>query len=318
MKKISIIFLLLFTLFSFQYVKAQDFTDLANKLAGKILLQVEENGEAWYVEPVTRKRFFLGRPDDAFQLMRNLGNGITNKDLEKIQIGLIKYADGDIDNDGLGDMFEDAIGTDKNNKDSDGDGFSDYDEISQGYNPMNTEIINIDQLFSKNHSGQIFLQTEKNGEAWYINPNDKKRYYLGRPDDAFQIMRNLGLGITNENLNNIIVGNLQIIPDTKEDISTSTAEAVIENAANAIRNGNINDILQYYNPEIHNAVKNAMKALDKEGKFYYGNILGSTKLKKDNNDIKIFSTTVYYMSWQKNHEIKLIKQTDGSWLIDNL
>jgi hypothetical protein len=48
------------------------------------------------------------------------------------------------------------------------------------------------------------LQVEKNGEAWYINPNDLKRYFLGRPTDAFNIMRTLGLGISNANFDNLI------------------------------------------------------------------------------------------------------------------
>ncbi|EKD78323.1 MAG: hypothetical protein ACD_41C00368G0007 [uncultured bacterium] len=45
--------------------------------------------------------------------------------------------------------------------------------------------------------GRIVLQVEEHGEAWYINPADHHRYYLGRPDDAFAIMKELGLGITN-------------------------------------------------------------------------------------------------------------------------
>jgi len=46
-------------------------------------------------------------------------------------------------------------------------------------------------------SGKILLQVESNGEGWYINPKNLKRYYLGRPDDAFRIMRELSLGISN-------------------------------------------------------------------------------------------------------------------------
>jgi len=59
---------------------------LASRLAGKILLQVEENGEAWYINPANQQRYFLGRPNDAFELMRKLGLGIANKDLEQIPI----------------------------------------------------------------------------------------------------------------------------------------------------------------------------------------------------------------------------------------
>jgi hypothetical protein len=50
-------------------------TALANRLAGRILLQVEEFGQAWYVEPVTKKRYFMGLPIDAFNLMRRFGSG---------------------------------------------------------------------------------------------------------------------------------------------------------------------------------------------------------------------------------------------------
>ena len=53
-------------------------------------------------------------------------------------------------------------------------------------------------------SGQILLQVETNGEAWYVNPNDSKRYFLSRPTDAFNIMRNLGLGISNDNFDSLI------------------------------------------------------------------------------------------------------------------
>jgi hypothetical protein len=52
-------------------------------------------------------------------------------------------------------------------------------------------------------SGKILLKVEGNGEAYYVNPVDLKMHYLGRPADAFALMRELGLGITNENLNKI-------------------------------------------------------------------------------------------------------------------
>jgi hypothetical protein len=43
-------------------------------------------------------------------------------------------------------------------------------------------------------SGYILLQTEKNGEAWYVYPQTGKRYFLGRPDDAFLLMKKFALG----------------------------------------------------------------------------------------------------------------------------
>ena len=46
-------------------------------------------------------------------------------------------------------------------------------------------------------AGKILLAVEGHGEAWYINPTDEKKYYLGRPADAFRIMRGLAIGISN-------------------------------------------------------------------------------------------------------------------------
>ena len=117
-------------------------TTLATRLKGKILLQVESNGEAWYVEPKTGERYYMANGDEAYKIMRNLGVGITNKDLEKMQ-------------------------NDKN--------------------------------FATKHSGKIFLQVESRGEAYYVDFSGNL-YYLKNGTEAFNIMRNLGLGITNKNL----------------------------------------------------------------------------------------------------------------------
>jgi hypothetical protein len=59
---------------------------LADRMAGKILLQVEESGEGWYVNPDNGKRYFMGKPKDAFQLMRDLGVGISNSNLDQIPV----------------------------------------------------------------------------------------------------------------------------------------------------------------------------------------------------------------------------------------
>lgn len=115
-------------------------------LSGRILLSVEQNGEAWYVYPPSGKRYFLGRPDDAFLIMRKLGLGIAESDFVKI--------------------------------------------------PSSNEETLASSPLAEQLSGRIVLEVEKNGEAWYINPVDRRKYYLGRPADAFAIMRQLGLGIS--------------------------------------------------------------------------------------------------------------------------
>ena len=53
-------------------------------LKGRILLQVQSRGEAWYVHPQTGQRSSLGRPADAFALMRAQGLGISEKDFARL------------------------------------------------------------------------------------------------------------------------------------------------------------------------------------------------------------------------------------------
>lgn len=57
---------------------------LANKLRGRIVLQVESRGEAWYIDPSKCHSIYLKDGDAAYQVMRYLGIGIKNTDLDKI------------------------------------------------------------------------------------------------------------------------------------------------------------------------------------------------------------------------------------------
>lgn len=168
-----------------------------NNLKGKIILKVEVNGEAFYINPISKKMHYLGRPNDAFNVMREQGVGINNNNLAKIPVSLTNLTGPDTDGDELPDDFEKAIGTNLNNIDSDGDGHNDYTELLHGYNPLGSGKLKYDLNFNKAQAGKILLQVENNGEAWYVNPADNKRYFLGRPADAFNVMRNLGLGISN-------------------------------------------------------------------------------------------------------------------------
>jgi len=52
---------------------------------------------------------------------------------------------------------------------------------------------------TQKNSGKILLQVESRGEAWYVNPKDLKKYSLGKPADAFAIIKKLGIGISNVN-----------------------------------------------------------------------------------------------------------------------
>lgn len=60
---------------------------LANRLKGTILLQVQQNGEAWYIYPKTCRRIYMKDGEAAYSIMRFLGLGITNQNLNLITAG---------------------------------------------------------------------------------------------------------------------------------------------------------------------------------------------------------------------------------------
>lgn len=215
-------------------------SSLSSNLKGRILLQVESKGEAWYINPDNEQRYSLGLPNDAFNLMRKLGVGITNDNLKKIKIANENLMGEDSDSDGLSDTIEDSIGTDKNSQDSDGDGYNDQAELINGYNPNGPGKISIDNNFAKKQAGKIFLQVESKGEAWYVNPLNNQRYYLGRPADAFAVMRSLGLGITNDNLAVITVNSDKQTDSNEVSISDSTS-----GSANVSESSDLNKLFEF-------------------------------------------------------------------------
>lgn len=48
--------------------------------------------------------------------------------------------------------------------------------------------------------GKILLRVEHKGEAWYVNPDNGQRYFMGSPTTAYNLMKSLGLGITDSDL----------------------------------------------------------------------------------------------------------------------
>jgi hypothetical protein len=122
-----------------------DSNALSKKMSGRILLQVQKDGRSWYVYPNDNRRYYMGRPLDAFNLMRKLSLGVNHKYITTY----------------------------------------------------------LDKTFPSAMSGKILLDVEDSGKAYYINPLNKKAYFLDRPKDAFRVMRELGLGITNEMIDKI-------------------------------------------------------------------------------------------------------------------
>jgi hypothetical protein len=182
----------------------------AGKLAGRILLQVESRGEAWYVDGTSGQRYYLKDGRSAYEALRRFGTGVTSADLAKIPIGIeSRAATTDADGDGLDDKLEEAIGTDPGRADTDGDGYADGTEVKSGYNPRGAGKLATNSALVGKLKGKILLQVEGRGQAWYVNPADGKRYYLKDGSAAYQIMKYLSLGATNDTLAKIPVGELK-------------------------------------------------------------------------------------------------------------
>lgn len=58
-----------------------------SRVKGYILLQAEQHGEAWYIDPITSKRYYMKNGATAYQMMRSFGLGITETDFAKVQKG---------------------------------------------------------------------------------------------------------------------------------------------------------------------------------------------------------------------------------------
>lgn len=69
------------------FVNRSESSDFISRLKGFILLQVEEHGEAWYVDPTTERRYYMKDGPTAYEMMRYFGLGITNADLERVKAG---------------------------------------------------------------------------------------------------------------------------------------------------------------------------------------------------------------------------------------
>lgn len=174
MKKIlyKLLLLLILVLSPISAIKA---ANILKNLSGKILLQVESHGEAWYVNPTDLNRYYLANGSAAFGIMRNLGIGISNSNLAKLQ----------------------------NNRD-----------------------------LAKRQSGKIFLQVEDRGQAYYVD-SDGNLHYLKNGSEAYTLMKNLGLGITDNNLEKINTGSIELrtttstSPDLISDDSEEKSKKVI-------------------------------------------------------------------------------------------
>jgi hypothetical protein len=291
---------------------------LGSKLAGRILLQVEGKGEAWYVNPLDQKRSYLGRPADALATIRRLGMGATNADLFYIPVGLTPVNGKDSDGDGLNDDLEEAVGTHVYDKDTDKDGFSDKVELEKQFNPLGWGPLNLNQGLISRLKGKILLQVEDKGQAWYINPIDSKRYYLGSPATALAVMRQLGLGITNKNLEMITIDYSYLTIDNSKP--TSTSVSVLNAAADAIRANDTGKTLTYFTPSMQRQISHTMGFLNSDGKLTFANMLSGAQKTSETSTQMTYSAEVFFSlgGYKVTVNFYLEKQPDGHWLISKI
>lgn len=199
MKSKAIIFLLaLSLLIPLVLIKAAT----PNNLNGKILLQVESKGEAWYVNPKDGKRHYMANGDQAFQIMKTLGSGMSNKDIEKMKT---------------------------------------------------------DAIYRKKFIGKILLQVQSHGEAYYIS-SDGRYNYLKDGASAYQVMRKLGLGISNANLNKIAEYKTQTNSSLSNSKNTSAPNNL--NASKTSSGGNV---------QVETPLKSSLATTETIGQITYKN-----------------------------------------------
>ncbi|MDD5290596.1 MAG: hypothetical protein PHZ04_00585 [Patescibacteria group bacterium] len=161
MKKRFIIFLAIVALVAFIPVSESRAETLASKLKGRILLQVESHGEAWYVRSKDLKRYYMKDGAAAYSIMRFFSLGIADVDLAKIpQVSNtteMKAASSACANSSLGNRFR----------------------------------------------GEILLQVQQHGEAWYVDPVKCRAIYMKDGSVAYEVMRFLGSGVFTRDLETI-------------------------------------------------------------------------------------------------------------------
>lgn len=158
--------------FNFGYVKK---SEASVNLNGRILLQVQDKGQAWYVNPTDNQRYYLGRPDDAYAVMRALGLGVSDSDLDSYSLKA----------------------------------------------PARL-------------AGRILLKVQDKGQAYYVDPVELKLYYLGRPIDAFNVMKTRGLGVSDSDLAKIAVATINSTNSSSSSAASVAAPtAASENPANS-------------------------------------------------------------------------------------
>ncbi len=91
------------------------------------------------------------------------------------------------------------------------------------------EPLKHDSSLIKRLTGYILIQSQEQGQAWYVNPADSKRYYMKNGSVAYSMMRSFGLGITDPDLEKIPFVN------SEEEMSKKTSVCSSNKTANSVK-----------------------------------------------------------------------------------
>lgn len=143
--------------------RSRSTSDINNRFKGHVMLKAEDKGQLYYISPVSKKAYYIVTPKHTMQIMKGTSIGVSTANIEKVPVG--------------------------------------------GYCPSTRPNCDNpakhDQTFANHYKGYIFLEVEEKGEAWYVNPKDGKRYYLGTPENAYNILASASTGISNKDFANL-------------------------------------------------------------------------------------------------------------------
>ncbi|PLX21082.1 hypothetical protein C0584_03510 [Candidatus Parcubacteria bacterium] len=129
--------------------KSPDY-EFSDKLKGKIVLQVESNGEAWYIDPIDLKRYYFGSPRETYLFIREKS----------------KYLSGE-------EIFD---------------------------------YLFFEKIFPKELSGRFIANQDEDNEFYYVLPDSLLAVKINSAKEAFRLLKDNGVGISNQEIRKIEVG----------------------------------------------------------------------------------------------------------------
>ena len=207
---------------------------MKNRLKGKLLLQVEQSGAIWYVDPDGYRHSVTW--NNLMDLFKKLALGITDADLSKIANGNLNSAS-DKTGEVLGEQTNRSIATRLKGKlllqveqggaiwYVDPNSLQRYNvtwanalplfiKLSLGINDTDLSKIPVKGTASAGNAsirerlkGKLLLQVQQGGAIWYIDDNGYRHNVTW--NNLMPLFQSLALGITNIDLSKIPVGSLE-------------------------------------------------------------------------------------------------------------